>query len=220
MSASSIHDRSAIKPKDPTSSAMSHDTKVNEERHISGAVHMGAPPASNSHDHMGLNGQMYQGTSGSVKPCWLLCYSQPSPLFLIPFLKQIPATQLYQAYGGQCNHTCHILVPFTLFMRQFSWKGQRNKTAMCYRLRPVMHFAFLSEHMKSPGLPIFQPCALNHCILSRLCLHPTTTLTTAKILISPRVTFAGNQVPKTSLSSRLLIPWAKQGSPQISTYQT
>lgn len=63
-----IHDRSAIKPKDPTSSAMSHDTEVNEERHISGAVHMGAPPASNSHDHMGLNGQMYQGTPGSVTP--------------------------------------------------------------------------------------------------------------------------------------------------------
>lgn len=63
-----IHDRSAIKPKDTTSSVMSHNTDVNEERHISGAALMGAPPAFISRDYVGFNGQVYQCSSGSVKP--------------------------------------------------------------------------------------------------------------------------------------------------------
>lgn len=138
------------------------------------------------------------------------CYIHPPLTFLTPFLKQIPATRPYQAYAGQCNHTCHIPVYPIPFMHQLFRGAHRHKTIMHLSLLLPMHLTSLWGHVKSAGRLISQSLAPHCSVLTGLCLHLITILTLGETFIKPRATFMGSQVLISGLRSRLIGHWSRQ----------
>ena len=110
----SIHDYSAIKPKDNTSSVIPHHTDVEEERYTSGGFHIDV-----SNEHVGLNGQGYQYASGPIS-CWFLLLHSSTPNIPYAVSKTDPC---HPTVSGVCwpmqPHVPHPGLPYTLYAPAF-----------------------------------------------------------------------------------------------------